>query len=146
MRRAPPLRVVLDTNTALSALLFTHGRLTPLRAAWQSGSLVPLLCSQTVQELLRVLAYPKFGLTPMEQEELLADYLPFGEAVPAWRKTPALPECRDPADQVFLELAEVANAQWLVTGDHDLLELRDRLRFQIIEPAKMMAELEERRE
>jgi predicted nucleic acid-binding protein len=54
-------RVVLDTNTVLSALLFVNGRLVPLRAAWQSGELTPLLCAQTVEELLRVLAYPKFS-------------------------------------------------------------------------------------
>ncbi len=49
-------RVVLDTNTVLSALLFVNGSLVPLRTAWQSGEVTPLLCAQTVVELLRVLA------------------------------------------------------------------------------------------
>ena len=65
-------RVVLDTNTILSALLFEHGRLVPLRNAWQAGALTPLLCTPTVEELLRVLAYPKFRLAPADREELLA--------------------------------------------------------------------------
>ena len=60
-------RVVLDTNTVLSALLFVNGRLVPLRTAWQSSEVTPLLCAQTVEELLRVLAYPKFKLTPEER-------------------------------------------------------------------------------
>ena len=44
-------RVVLDTNTVLSALLFVNGRLEPLRTARHSGEVTPLLCAQTVEEL-----------------------------------------------------------------------------------------------
>lgn len=128
-------RVVLDTNTVLSALLFTNGRLAPLRAAWQSDNLRPLLCAPTVEELLRVLAYPKFDLTPGEREELLADYLPYGEVVAAWQTRPAMPECRDQHDRIFLELAAAGAAQWLVTGDQDLLVLDGQVSFQIIAPA-----------
>ncbi|MFO1510207.1 MAG: putative toxin-antitoxin system toxin component, PIN family [Steroidobacteraceae bacterium] len=128
-------RVVLDSNTVLSALLFVHGRLVPLRTAWQSGELTPLLCAQTVEEFLRALAYPKFKLTPKEREELLADYLPYGEVVAPWRTKPAVPECRDEKDQIFLDLAAVGAAQWLVTGDQDLLSLCGQVRFQIIPPA-----------
>lgn len=128
-------RVVLDTNTVLSALLFAQGRLVPLRTAWQSGSLSPLLCSQTVEELLRVLAYPKFKLTTAEREELLADYLPFGIVIAPWRKSPQLPPCRDKHDRVFLELAAVGAAEWLITGDQDLLSLSGQVGFQIITPA-----------
>lgn len=132
MAQAP--RVVLDTNTVVSALLFAQGRLVPLRVAWQSGALTPLLCAQTVEEFLRVLAYPKFKLTPEDREELLADYLPFGEVVAPWQKSPAVPACRDKRDRVFLELASVGAAKWLVTGDQDLLSLSDKVEFRIIEP------------
>lgn len=128
-------RVVLDTNTVLPALLFVTGRLVPLRAAWQSGELTPLLCAQTAEELLRVLAYPKFKLTPEERDELLADYLPYGEVVALWQTKPAVPECRDVCDQIFLDLAAVGGAQWLVTGDQDLLSLNGQVKFQIIAPA-----------
>lgn len=128
-------RVVLDTNTVLSALLFVKGRLVPLRTAWQSGELTPLLCAQTVEELLRVLAYPKFKLTPQERDELLADYLPHGEVVAPWRAKPTVPKCRDKKDQIFLDLAAVGAAQWLVTGDQDLLSLSGQVKFQIIAPA-----------
>ena len=128
-------RFVLDTNTVLSALLFVNGRLVPLRTAWQSGELTPLLCAQTVEELLRVLAYPKFKLTPEEREELLADYLPYGEVVSPWTSKPEVPVCRDEKDQIFLDLAAIGAAHWLVTGDRDLLDLGGQMRFQIIAPA-----------
>ena len=57
---ATPPRVVLDTNLVLSALVFSHGRLGPLRRAWQAGLCMPLVSAVTAAELLRVLQYPKF--------------------------------------------------------------------------------------
>lgn len=120
-----PHRVVLDTNAVLSALLFTSGRLAWLRRAWQHGQLRPLTCKETVSELLRVLAYPKFRLTTQDQQDLLADFLPHTEAVLLPRCWPELPNCRDQKDQVFLVLAHVGKAEALITGDTDLLALRN---------------------
>ncbi len=82
-----------------------------------------------------MLAYPKFRLTPEEREELLADYLPYGEGVAPWQSKPEVPVCRDEKDQIFLDLAAVGAAHWLVTRDRDLLNLSGQMRFQIIAPA-----------
>lgn len=120
--RVAPVRVVLDTNVVLSALLFAGGRLQWLRAAWQQGQLAPLVNQQTTAELLRVLTYPKFRLGPAEREELLADYLPHCEIVGP-QEPLALPAVRDSADTMFLQLACTARAAYLVTGDADLLNL-----------------------
>ena len=75
------VRVVLDTNVVLSALVFRGGAAGQVRQAWQRGLVLPLASTATVQELVRVLAYPKFGLSQAEQDELLADYLPYAETV-----------------------------------------------------------------
>lgn len=139
---AATLRVVFDTNTVLSALVFAQGHLVPLRQAWCEGILRPLVCTQTVTELLRVLAYPRFGLTIAEREELLADYLPFAEVVDSWPTAPPLPLCRDPRDQVFLELAALGAARWLITGDDDLLSLAGQTAFDIIRPAEAISALD----
>ena len=56
------LRVVHDTNVAVSALLFRAGRLAWLRDARDAGTVVPLVCRSTVAELEQVLLYPKFDL------------------------------------------------------------------------------------
>ncbi|MYB37310.1 MAG: PIN domain-containing protein, partial [Gammaproteobacteria bacterium] len=76
------LRVVLDTNLVLSALVFPGGTTASVRTAWQNQRFVALASSPTAAELMRVLAYPKFSLPREEQEELLSDYLPFCEVVP----------------------------------------------------------------
>lgn len=118
-------RVVLDTNVVLSALLFSKGRLAWLRQAWQHQRLQPLVCKETVSELLRVLAYPKFMLSAAEQQDLLADFLPYTEVLELPGSWPDLPVCRDEKDQVFLVLAHEGKAEALVTGDADILVMRD---------------------
>ncbi len=130
------LRVVCDTNVVVSALLFSRGRLAWLRAAWSEGAIVPLVCRATVTELLRVLAYPKFALDDAERDELLGDFLPFAEIVDL-HETPDVPDCRDPHDRIFLQLAFSARADLLVSGDDDLLELKSRFPIPIISPAEL---------
>ncbi|HTN50400.1 MAG TPA: putative toxin-antitoxin system toxin component, PIN family [Burkholderiaceae bacterium] len=120
--KAPP-RVVLDTNVVLSALLFGAGPAARLRAGWQSGRFVPLASRATAQELVRVLGYPKFKLSAAEQEELLADLMPWVEVVRLPDPPPVAPACRDPFDLPFLHLAIAGRARALVSGDRDLLAL-----------------------
>lgn len=135
-------RVVLDTNTVVSALVFSSGRLAWLRAAWQAGDIKPLVSRETVTELLRVLAYPKFALTEAERDDLLADYLPYAGTVVVPAAGVNVPACRDPLDRPFLVLAKIAKAQALVTGDKDLLTLAARLGFPILTPEAFREELE----
>ena len=118
-----PLRVVLDTNVVLSALVFGGGQAGQLRRAWQAGAFVPLASAVTVQELVRVLAYPKFALARAAQDELLADFLPHAQTVRMPQPPPPVPDCRDPLDVPFLQLAVAGQAQRLVSGDKDLLVL-----------------------
>lgn len=125
-------RVVIDTNLVLSALVFAHGRLSPLRHAWQGTRCQPLVSSATAAELIRVLAYPKFKLTAAEQQELLADYLPYCTTVRVPAKLPRTPACRDPFDLPFLQLAVAGKAAYLITGDHDLLSLAGQFVCPII--------------
>ena len=115
------VRVVLDTNVVLSALVFGGGAAGQVRQAWQRGRVLPLASTVTVQELIRVLAYPKFRLSPAEQDELLADYLPYAETVRIQQPPPAVPDCRDTLDVPFMHLAVAGKAQVLVSGDRDLL-------------------------
>ena len=127
------LRVVLDTNVLLSALLFHAGALFWLRNAWQTDEIHPLSSRETMAELIRVLSYPKFDLTGEEQEDLLADYLPWCETVVV-SMPPAIPRCRDPFDRPFFELAFVAQADALLTGDNDLLVLAKDFPVPILTP------------
>ncbi len=139
MRRPP--RVVLDTNLVLSALVFASGRVAALRHAWRQGHCVPLVSKATTAELIRVLAYPKFKLSDEDQLELLADYLPWCATVRIPKPAPATPDCRDPFDQSFLQLAVAGKADYLVSGDKDLLSIADQFGRPIVSAEQFLEKL-----
>lgn len=136
-----PVRSVLDTNVLVSALLFHSGRLSWLREAWRSSRVRPLASRETTAELIRVLAYPKFALDRTGRQDLLDDYLPFCEAIVMPDPPPAVPACRDPFDRPFLELALVAQADALVTGDADILALAEDFSAPILSPGEFKTRL-----
>jgi uncharacterized protein len=124
------MRIVLDTNTVISALLFsgTASRLVPL---WQSRRVVMLISRAILEEYLRVLAYPKFRLTNEEIKGLMEEeILPFVETVRVRRRLSVVR--RAPDDDKFLECAVGGRAECLVTGDRDLLDLGSYRRVQIL--------------
>ena len=135
-----PVRTVLDTNVLVSALLFPRGTVSWLRDAWRSGAILPLASRDTISELVRVLCYPKFRLAAGEREELLADYLPYCDSVEAG-EPPPVPECRDPFDRIFLEVALAGRADALVTGDEDLLALAADFPVAILTPRAFAKQL-----
>ena len=122
----PPC-VVLDTNCLISALLFSNGKLSWLRDAWQSSRFTPLASRDTVEELIRVFAYPKFKLNKNAQEILLADFLPYAETVQITEIPSGLPALRDPDDVMFLKLAVTAKADALISGDKDIHAVKHQL-------------------
>ncbi len=138
------LRIVFDTNSVVSALLFEKGRLAWLREFWWKREQQPLASKATVQELIRVLAYPKFKLGEQGIQSLLADYLPFVENVDMPVNIPSLPSCRDENDQMFIALACVGKADVLVSGDADLLIISDQCPFTIETPADFYRRIYER--
>jgi putative PIN family toxin of toxin-antitoxin system len=128
-------RVVLDTNVVLSALLFSTGRLVWMRTAWQQGRLLPLASKATLDELIRVLSYPKFALSGDDVLAILKDYVPYVETV----EVPAgpldgVPCAPDPDDQKFLDLAVSGGASDLVTGDAGLLTVSPPPGLTIVTP------------
>ncbi|MDR0933997.1 MAG: putative toxin-antitoxin system toxin component, PIN family [Burkholderiaceae bacterium] len=137
-----PLRVVLDTNCLVSALVFNHSRLSALRRHWQAFRFVPVGCKETVSELVRVLAYPKFRLSRNEIGQLLEDILPFLETWPVVGADGHIDGLRDAQDAVFIHLARQSGADALVSGDEDILALQGAIaNCRIIHPADFLASL-----
>ena len=130
------LRVVLDTNVILSALLF-GGRLEFIRRAWKRGKLTLLFSEDTLEELVKVLHYPKFALTEEEIDFLLyVEILPCSEMVEVKFRI-GEEVCRDKDDLKFLECAVSGRADFLVSGDKELLSIREIEDIRIIAPAEL---------
>ena len=106
-----------------------------MRGAWAAGTVVPLVCRETVEELLRVLACPKFGLDRSAIDDLLGDFLPFADVLEL--SPDDWPVCRDPGARVFLALAKQSDADVLVAGDADLLEIAKTFSVEMLTPAAL---------
>lgn len=129
------MQVVFDTNTVISALLF-NGSMRWLIPHWQSALVTPVASQATAAEFLRVLTYPKFGLTSADIELLAARYLPFVKRYDVVLPLVQAPVCRDKHDQKFIDLAIVSQADILVTGDADLIALSSVTPFAIETPTQ----------
>lgn len=129
-------RVVIDTNCLVSALIFSRRSFAWLRQAWQAQRFVALASRETVSELLRVLAYPKFKLTREEQQALLAEFLPYVETVQIDATPDGLPDIRDADDTIFLVLAAVGEADVLVSGDGDIQAVKAQFHIPIFTVAE----------
>jgi len=130
------VKVVLDTNTVVSAVLFPGGRLAWIHEGWVTRQFRPLVDKATTLELIHVLAYPKFKLDDQEIEVILAAYLPYASVVSGQSPVVGLPTCSDPDDQKFLRLAAHSGAEVLVTGDRALLAMQGATEFDIESPAR----------
>ncbi|MET0209408.1 MAG: PIN domain nuclease [Burkholderiaceae bacterium] len=75
------MRVVIDPGLVLRALVRPAGEERALRRAWQGGLIRPLVSPTLATVLMRALSYPALGLGPAQQQELLADFLPYAEVV-----------------------------------------------------------------
>lgn len=115
-------KVVLDTNILVSALLF-KGELAAIVALWKNGEIMPVLSKETFAEFKTVLEYPKFSLTAQEikviVEEEMLPYFEITEVADNIRD-----RCRDADDDKFIACAVAASADFIVSGDRDLLDMR----------------------
>jgi putative PIN family toxin of toxin-antitoxin system len=135
-RQKAAMRVVLDTNVVVSALLFKT-TLSKIIDLWQRGTIIPVISKDTFQELQTVLAYPKFALTQDEIRAMLeGEILPFFEVIEVREDVKGI--CADPADDKFLACALAASANYLVSGDKALTDLKQYKSVRIIKPSDFL--------
>ena len=116
-------RVVLDTNVFVSALLF-EGKTSELVKLWKQGEIIPLVSTDTLNEIIRVLTYPKFGLTKEEIKSILnEEIMPYVETVKITRKIKGVSPDAD--DDIFLACAVNGKAGAIISGDRHLLSLKE---------------------
>ena len=108
------IRVVLDTNVVVSALISPFGNEALVIHAVQIGSVVPCYSRAIADEYAGVLVRPKFSFAPNAIEGLLSLLTSAGEIVTPRRLRRLSP---DPKDDDFIACAMAANADFLVTGN-----------------------------
>ena len=121
--------VVIDTNIVLDLLVFGDPRWTRLRAALETGELRWLATAAMRDELLRVLGYPMIASRLLRDVRASAQVAAHYDAqVHTVEATPARARfvCKDPDDQIFIDLA-VAHRAMLLSKDRAVLVMRKRL-------------------
>ena len=114
-------RAVFDTNILISGYLWKGVARQALEKV-RGDEWKHLVSKDTVDELIRVLAYSKFNLTAAEIDPIVRDLLAISEYVNVKSRVEIV--VADPTDNVFLELALDGQANVIVSGDHHLLDLK----------------------
>lgn len=132
----PGLRVVLDTNVLVSGLAYPGSVPGRIVTAWRQGGLEVVLSHYILDEMVRVLPrLHRIRLTAREIRDLADSFMFLADVVePDSARDERI---RDPADQPVLQTLLASHANYLVTGDKDLLALADK--HPIVTPAEFWA-------
>jgi putative PIN family toxin of toxin-antitoxin system len=113
-------RIVLDTNVTISAL-FWRGYPRVIYDLVREGKLTLLTSIKIEREFIKVMAYSRFGLTPTEVLPIVNSLRKYVHFIEIKSKVDAVKE--DPTDNIFLECALDGDADYIVSGDHHLLNI-----------------------
>ncbi len=137
-RRSGLGRWVCDTNVIVSGLLWPRGIVGHAFALMTRHGSKLLMSEATLGELHHVLFGPKFDrfASHTVRSDFLNALMPLVELVPA---SAPIRACRDPRDDMFLEVALHGNADALVSGDEDLCVLHPFHNVPILRPTEFVA-------
>ncbi len=130
------LRVVLDTNVLVSGITYPRSIPGQIVGAWRYGAIETVLSHYIIEEMVRVL--PRLSqnrLSPSAIRDLADSLLFLADIVEPDGGQEAV--LRDPADQPILGTFLAGRAQYLITGDKDLLALAGN--YPILTPAVFWA-------
>jgi len=135
------MRVVLDTNILLSALISPHGVPNTIYRAWRAGRFEVVTSRMQLDEIRRASRYPKLqAILQPAKVGVMINNLQRAEVLE--HLTIAV-EANDPNDSFLLAMALASDADYLVTGDRraGLLQLGHIERTRIVTPAAFCAEV-----
>ncbi|MBU2495388.1 MAG: putative toxin-antitoxin system toxin component, PIN family [Candidatus Omnitrophota bacterium] len=132
----PTRRVVLDTNVIISGLW--NGPPRKIVDNWQEGEIQVIVSQEILTEYLRVLA--RFNLPPETEDDFLLLFIDPARTVFVKPPHTALVIKEDPADNKFLSCALEGKADYIVSGDHHLLQLSCYKMIPIITPREFVSD------
>jgi putative PIN family toxin of toxin-antitoxin system len=135
-----PIRAVLDTQVLISGLVAEQGPPHQILDAWLEGLFTLVASVYLVEELVHVLSYPRIAeRLPLDEEDLaaiLAALLSKAEVTSGWLHLPGVP--RDPKDDSVVACAKQGEADYIVSGDRDLLVLGEYEGIQVVTPRQFV--------
>ncbi|WP_396269136.1 putative toxin-antitoxin system toxin component, PIN family [Ideonella sp.] len=138
------MRVILDTNVLLGALISPLGPPDRLYRAWRAAKFELVTSSHQLDELKRASRYPKLkAILPAHRVGTMVNNLHRALVLQALAPLPESMEPQDPNDAFLLAMALASEADYLVTGDRraGLLQLRSIGRTRIVTPSIFCTEV-----
>lgn len=136
-----PLCVVLDTNLLVSYLLTQGKTITRIIDYWENGDIIVVVSPAIVEELAEVVQRPRLRQHMTVDPQVIINLL-LSDAIQT-RGDLAFPGAsRDPKDDKFLACAVEGEAAYLVSGDEDLLSLKQFRDVLIVSPADFVRLIE----
>lgn len=135
------MRVVLDTNLFVSALLVRSGHPVTIYRAWLEGRFTLLICAEQLEELGTTLRKPTIAerIKPYGAGRIINQLRKLGEDI---GRLPLIRRSPDPNDDFLLAMCEAGTADYLVTGDkRGLLVLRRHGATHIVSARQFVARL-----
>jgi putative PIN family toxin of toxin-antitoxin system len=134
------MRVVLDANVLVSAILSPDGTPARILEAWRGEQFDLVISNAIVEEIDRVLHYPKIMRRHRWSEEHLQRFLDALAhlAVVTPGQLTLVVIANDPPDNRYLECAVEGEAAYIVSGDEDLLQLGIYQGTRIITPRQFL--------
>lgn len=135
------IKIVVDTNIFISAFLGSKNAKLLFKEI-VNDEFILIMSTAQLSEIKDVLSRPKFEryITPGEVEELIA-LLSMKISTPAIYDN--IKDCRDVKDNMILEEAVYGNAQYIITGDEDLLVLNPYRWIKIVNLKDFITEIYE---
>ena len=137
------MRVVLDANVLVSALISPRGSPAQVLAKWEQGKFELLVSPFGLRELDHTLRYPKlrqrYGLSEAMVDAFVARVASQSVLIDSSGVVPGV--SRDADDDNYLTCAELGQASYVVSGDVDLLVLGQWHNIQILSLAGFLAVL-----
>ena len=135
------MKVVLDANIYVSSMVNTQGNPKRIISAWQQGAFDVLISSAILDEIERVLRYPRLVKRHKQDETAIQRFLKLleNEAIIV-EPTDVLGVVKDDeSDNRYLECAVKGKAQYVISGDKHLLDIGEYRGIVILPPAAFVA-------
>lgn len=134
------MKVVIDTNVFISRVASSKGAPARIFDKWVNGAFELIASNDIIIEYRTALGYERVrkrhGLTPPQIENVINDLL---SAVTLVTPTEAVDSVvDDPDDHKFLECAQAGGAEFIISGDKHLLNLKEYRGIQILSPAAFL--------
>lgn len=133
-------KVILDTNLWISFLITR--RYSPLDDLLLTGNIKLIFSKELIEEFLTVAKRPKFEkyFTDNDIHHLIQLFDSFGALIDV---SSEITECRDSKDNFLLNLAIDSKADFLITGDDDLLSIKKIKKTRILNWADFLKEIKQ---